>query len=47
MIAVMKRCQDTTGIRRPFGELLSPTRPALDALRSDVGIVTRRRGGSR
>ena len=45
MIAVMKRCQDTTGIRRPFGELtLANKTGALDALRSDVGIVYSKTG---
>lgn len=40
MIAVMKRCQDTSGIRRPFGDLeVANKTGALDALRSDVGIV--------
>ncbi len=45
MIAVMKRCQDTTGIRRPFGELAVANKTgALDALRSDVGIVYSKTG---
>jgi beta-lactamase class A len=45
MIAVMKRCQDTTGIRRPFGELAVANKSgALDALRSDVGIVYSKSG---
>jgi beta-lactamase class A len=45
MIAVMKRCQDTTGIRRPFGDLSVANKTgALDALRSDVGIVYSKAG---
>jgi beta-lactamase class A len=45
MIAVMKRCQDTTGIRRPFGDLdVANKTGALDALRSDVGIVYSKAG---
>ncbi|MGA2155084.1 MAG: serine hydrolase [Bryobacteraceae bacterium] len=45
MIAVMKRCQDTTGIRRPFGDLeVANKTGALDALRSDVGIVYSKTG---
>jgi len=45
MIAVMKRCQDTTGIRRPFGDLeVANKTGALDALRSDVGIVYSKSG---
>ena len=45
MIAVMKRCQDNTGIRRPFGDLpVANKNGALDALRSDVGIVYSKAG---
>jgi beta-lactamase class A len=45
MIAVMKRCQDTTGMRRPFGDLdVANKTGALDALRSDVGIVYSKSG---
>jgi beta-lactamase class A len=45
MIAVLKRCQDTTGIRRPFGDLeVANKTGALDALRSDVGIVYSKSG---
>ena len=45
MIAVMKRCQDNTGMRRPFGELpVANKTGALDALRSDVGIVYSKTG---
>jgi beta-lactamase class A len=45
MIAVMKRCQDTTCIRRPFGDLdVANKTGALDALRSDVGIVYSKTG---
>ncbi|MFZ0933754.1 MAG: serine hydrolase [Bryobacteraceae bacterium] len=45
MITVMKRCQDTTGIRRPFGDLpVANKTGALDALRSDVGIVYSKTG---
>ncbi|MGO9011438.1 MAG: serine hydrolase [Bryobacteraceae bacterium] len=45
MITVMKRCQDTTDIRRPFGDLpVANKTGALDALRSDVGIVYSKTG---
>jgi beta-lactamase class A len=45
MLTVMKRCQDTTGIRRPFGDLdVANKTGALDALRSDVGIVYSKTG---
>jgi len=45
MIAVMKRCQDNTGIRRAFGDLpVANKTGALDALRSDVGIVYSKAG---
>jgi beta-lactamase class A len=40
MIAVLKRCQDNGGIRRRIGNLTVANKTgALDALRSDVGIV--------
>ena len=40
MIAVLKRCQDDSGIRRRIGELpVANKSGSLDALRSDVGIV--------
>ncbi|MBZ5724138.1 MAG: class A beta-lactamase-related serine hydrolase [Acidobacteriia bacterium] len=40
MIAILKRCQDSTGIRRRMGSLAVANKTgALDALRSDVGIV--------
>lgn len=40
MLAVMKRCQDSSGIRRRLGDLpIANKTGALDALRSDVGIV--------
>jgi beta-lactamase class A len=40
VIAIMKRCQDNTGIRRRIGELTVANKSgSLDALRSDVGIV--------
>ncbi len=40
IIAIMKRCQDNTGIRRRIGELpVANKSGSLDALRSDVGIV--------
>src|SRR6202035_3768400 len=40
MIAILKRCQDTTGIRRRMGGLTVANKSgALDVLRSDVGIV--------
>ncbi|PYT31443.1 MAG: serine hydrolase [Acidobacteria bacterium] len=40
MIAVLKRCQDNSGIRRPMGDVpVANKTGALDALRSDVGIV--------
>ncbi len=45
MIAVMKRCQDNTCIRRPFGDLdVANKTGALDALRSDVGSVYSKSG---
>jgi beta-lactamase class A len=40
MLAVMKRCQDATGMRRKLhGVTIANKTGALDALRSDVGIV--------
>ena len=40
MIAILKRCQDKSGIRRRFGEIpVANKTGTLDALRSDVGIV--------
>ena len=39
MIAILKRNQDTAGIRRHYGDLVANKSGALDALRSDVGIV--------
>jgi beta-lactamase class A len=40
MIEVLKRCQDDTGIRRRFpGVTVANKTGALDALRSDVGII--------
>ena len=45
MIAVMKRCQGDTGIRRAFGDLpVANKTGGLDALRSDVGIVYSKTG---
>ena len=40
ILAVLKRCQDGTGIRRKMGDLTVANKTgALDALRADVGIV--------
>jgi len=40
MIAVLKRCQDSSGIRRRLGDVAIANKTgALDALRSDLGIV--------
>jgi beta-lactamase class A len=40
MLAILKRCQDNTGIRRRMGDLpVANKSGSLDALRSDVGIV--------
>ena len=40
MIAILKRCQDNTGIRRHMGETpVANKSGSLDALRSDAGIV--------
>lgn len=45
MLAVMKRCQDTTGMRRKLtGVTIANKTGALDALRSDVGIVYAKSG---
>jgi beta-lactamase class A len=45
MLAVLKRCQDSTGIRRRLGDLpVANKTGALDALRSDVGIVYAKTG---
>ena len=40
ILAILKRCQDSTGIRRHFGGTpVANKTGALDALRADVGIV--------
>jgi beta-lactamase class A len=40
ILAIMKRCRDDSGIRRKMGELKVANKTgALDALRSDLGIV--------
>ena len=40
IVAILKRCQDSTGIRRRLGSITVANKTgALDALRSDVGIV--------
>ena len=40
MLAILKRCQDDSGIRRRIGNLKVANKTgALDALRSDVGII--------
>ena len=40
ILAILKRCQDNTGIRRHFSDLpIANKTGALDALRSDLGIV--------
>ena len=45
MIGVLKRCRDESGIRRHFGDTpVANKTGALDALRSDVGIVYSRGG---
>jgi len=45
MIAILKRCQDNTGIRRHMGDLpVANKTGALDALRSDLGIVYSKSG---
>jgi beta-lactamase class A len=45
MIAVLKRCQDDSGIRRRIGDApVANKTGALDALRSDVGVVYSKHG---
>ncbi|MEJ7607993.1 MAG: serine hydrolase [Bryobacteraceae bacterium] len=45
MISILKRCQDSSGIRRRLGQMsIANKSGALDALRSDVGIVYARGG---
>jgi beta-lactamase class A len=45
ILAVMKRCQDNTGIRRKMADTVVANKTgALDALRSDVGIVYAKSG---
>ena len=45
MLAVMKRCQDATGMRRKLHNVTIANKTgALDALRSDVGIVYTKAG---
>jgi beta-lactamase class A len=45
MIAVLKRCHDDSGIRRRlYGTPVANKTGALDALRSDVGIVYAKSG---
>ena len=45
MLAILKRCQDNSGIRRKMGDLpVANKTGALDALRSDVGIVYTKAG---
>lgn len=45
ILAILDRCQDSTGIRRRMGNLpVANKTGALDALRSDVGIVYSQRG---
>ena len=40
ILAILKRCQDNTGIRRHFSDLTVANKTgALDTLRSDIGIV--------
>jgi len=40
ILAIMKRCRDDSGIRRRVGDVpVANKTGALDALRSDVGIV--------
>ncbi len=43
ILAILKRCQDTTGFRRHFENVANKT-GALDALRSEVGIVYTKAG---
>ncbi len=45
MIAILKRCQDNTGIRRRLGDLpIANKTGTLDALRADLGIVYSKNG---
>ena len=45
MLAILKRCQDDSGIRRKLGDVpVANKTGALDALRSDVGIVYTKTG---
>lgn len=45
MLAILKRCQDYSGIRRKLGDLpIANKTGALDALRADVGIVYTKAG---
>lgn len=45
MLTILKRCQDWTGIRRKMGDLpVANKTGALDALRSDAGIVYSKAG---
>jgi len=45
MLAILKRCQDDSGIRRKLGDVpVANKTGALDALRSDVGIVYSKAG---
>jgi beta-lactamase class A len=45
MLAIMKRCQDSSGIRRRLGGIpIANKTGSLDALRSDVGIVYAKTG---
>ena len=39
ILAILKRCQDTSGIRRHYGDSVANKTGALDTLRADVGIV--------
>ncbi len=45
MLAIMRRCQDDTGVRRKLGGYTIANKTgALDALRSDVALVTTKSG---
>jgi hypothetical protein len=45
ILAILKRCQDNTGIRRRLGDTpVANKTGALDALRADVGIVSGKTG---